>query len=92
MTDAAEPRVASKSELRPSDTYHPAAGSLAREEQGMGEGKDSMKKDPKTNDLELGGEGAAEVKGGQEVTEPVGYSHKLGHKHKSKQSSPKRPV
>ena len=37
----------------------------------MGEDKDSMKKDPKTNDLELGGEGAAEVKGGQEVIKPV---------------------
>jgi hypothetical protein len=58
----------------------------------MGEDKDSMKKDPRTNDLELGKEGGAEVKGGQEVTEPVGYSHKLRHKHKSKHSSPKRRV
>jgi hypothetical protein len=91
-TDAAERRVASKSELRPSEAYHPAIGSLAREEQDMGEDKDSTKKDPKTNDLELDEEGAAEVTGGREVTEPVGYSHKLGHKHKSKRSSPKRPV
>jgi hypothetical protein len=51
--------------LRPSDAYHPAIESLAREEQDMGEDKGSMKKDPKTNDLELGKEGAAEVKGGQ---------------------------
>jgi len=58
----------------------------------VGEDKDSRKKDPKTNDLELGEEAAAEVKGGREVTEPVGYSHKLGHKHKSKHSSRKRPA
>jgi hypothetical protein len=56
----------------------------------MVEDKDSMKKDPKTNDLEVGEKDAAEIKGGREVTEPVGYSHELGHKHKSKRSSHKR--
>jgi hypothetical protein len=77
-------------------------GELARGgDRRMGEDKDSKSKDSQTyskskdfqsNDLALGDESAAGVKGGQEVTEPVVSSQKLGHKHKSKRSRSQRPV